>query len=119
MSKGLILVYTGNGKGKTTASLGLAFRAAGHGKKIAMIQFMKGQQRTGELNSSKKFDNFNIYQAGRENFVMDDSDPMDRELAQKGFQKALDLVNKVDVLILDEINVAMEYGLVDIKDIKD
>ncbi len=119
MSKGLILVYTGNGKGKTTASLGLAFRAAGHGKKIAMIQFMKGQQRTGELNSSKKFDNFNIYQAGRENFVMDDSDPMDRELAQKGFQKALDLINEVDILILDEINVAMEYGLVDIKDIKD
>lgn len=119
MSKGLTLVYTGNGKGKTTASLGLAFRAAGHNKTIAMIQFMKGQQRTGELNSSEKFDNFNIYQAGRDSFVTDGTDPMDIELAKKGFSKAKILSNNVDVLILDEINVAMHYGLIDVKDVKE
>jgi cob(I)alamin adenosyltransferase len=118
MEKGLILVYTGDGKGKTTASLGLAFRAAGHGKEIAMIQFMKGQQRTGELSSAKKFDKFNIYQAGREDFVMDDSNPMDRELAQKGFKKAQELIKSVDILILDEINVAMDYGLIDVEDVQ-
>ncbi|MFP4456829.1 MAG: cob(I)yrinic acid a,c-diamide adenosyltransferase [Clostridia bacterium] len=119
MSKGLTLVYTGNGKGKTTAALGLGFRAAGHDKKIAMIQFMKGQQRTGELNSVEKFDNFEIYQAGRESFVTDSTDPMDIELAQKGVLKAKELVNEVDILILDEINIAMEYGLVDIEDIRE
>lgn len=119
MNKGLTLVYTGNGKGKTTAALGLAFRAAGHDKNIAMIQFMKGQQRTGELNSVTKFDNFKIYQAGRESFVTTNSDPMDIELAQKGFAKAKELINEVDILILDEINVAMQYGLIDAKDVKE
>lgn len=119
MDKELVLVYTGDGKGKTTASLGLAFRAAGHGKSIAMIQFMKGQQRTGELKAAKLIENFDIYQAGQESFVFGEADPLDVELAQMGFQRAKELMEKVDILILDEINVAMNYGLIEIEKVKE
>ena len=63
---GLIQIYTGNSKGKTTASLGLAFRALGHGLKVAMVQFMKGSDYYGELHAAERFSpNFEIFQYGR------------------------------------------------------
>ncbi|QOR35901.1 cob(I)yrinic acid a,c-diamide adenosyltransferase [Clostridium sp. 'deep sea'] len=120
MSKGLVLVYTGNGKGKTTASLGLGFRAAGQGFNVFMIQFMKGQGKTGELNSVEKFNNFTIEQAGRPNFVNQVApDPMDVNAAREGFKRATEkaMSGEIDVLIMDEINVAMNYDLVDIEDV--
>jgi cob(I)alamin adenosyltransferase len=121
MKKGLIQVYTGNGKGKTTAALGLAFRAAGHGFKILMIQFMKGNIQYGEIESAKKLLPYlTIRQMGRETFVSKaNPDPVDTEWAQKGFALAKEAIlgGHYDMVILDEINVAVDYGLISLSEL--
>lgn len=123
MEKGLIQVYTGNGKGKTTAALGLALRAAGHGLKVMIIQFMKGNIPYGELESSKKLSpHLTIQQVGRETFVSKmNPDPMDIKLAQEGFTLAKKAIfsKKYDIIILDEINVAIDYGLIPLSELLD
>ena len=113
MRRGLIQVYTGNGKGKTTASLGLALRACGHGYKVAMIQFMKKNESYGEVQASKFLPGFSLYQFGRNVFVKRKPDQIDIELAKEGLAFAKEMMEKkeYDILILDEINVAMDYGL--------
>lgn len=116
MEKGLIQVYTGNGKGKTTAALGLAFRAVGHGLKVLMIQFMKGNVQYGEIESAKKLAPYlTIKQVGRETFISKSNpDPKDLQLAQEGFSIAKKAIQnrEYDIVILDEINVAIDYGLI-------
>jgi len=84
----MIHVYTGMGKGKTTAALGLAMRALGHGLKVYIIQFMKGNIRYGELETARQLSpNIVIKQMGRECFVdRDNPDKIDIELAQRAFQ---------------------------------
>jgi len=119
---GMVHVYTGNGKGKTTSSLGLGMRAAGHGFKVLMIQFMKGDIKYGELEAAKHIPNFEILQFGRPDFV-DKNNPeqIDIDLAKKGLAHAKDIVKagKVDMLILDEINVAVEWKLVTASEVMD
>ena len=121
MKKGLIQVYTGDGKGKTTAALALALRAVGHGMKVLMIQFMKGGTEIGEVKAAQKLAPYlTIVPMGRETFVpKDNPHPEDIKIAREGLllsQKAIQ--NKeYDVVILDEINVAIEYGLVSISDL--
>ena len=119
--KGLVQVYTGNGKGKTTAALGLALRAAGHRFKVLMIQFLKGGIAYGELQSAKKLAPYlTIVPMGRENFVNKKKpDPRDVLLAQKAWELAQRSVHsqKYPLVILDEINVAVEYGMVPLKEL--
>jgi len=118
--KGLVLLYTGNGKGKTTAALGLALRAVGHGQKVFMIQFMKGSSKYGEIQASKYLPNFTIVQKGRDTFVKKGNpDPIDIELAKEGLNLAKEILQKGehDLVILDEINVAVDFGLLKEEDV--
>jgi cob(I)alamin adenosyltransferase len=117
--RGTIQLYTGNGKGKTTAALGAALRALGHGKRVVMIQFMKGRL-YGELAVAAKLDAFTIEQHGRDEFVdAANPDPIDRKLAAEGWRRAGELAREegLDMLILDEINIAVAYKLVDLDEV--
>jgi len=122
-TRGLVHVYTGNGKGKTTASLGLALRAAGHQKKTIMIQFMKGDIYYGELGAARLLSPYlTIVQKGRPDFVdKKNPDPRDVELAKEALELAREVIgdNRYDIVILDEINVAMDFGLVSIDEVVD
>lgn len=117
---GLIQVYTGNGKGKTTASLGLAFRACGHGFKVCMIQFMKDNIEYGEFKSSTNLPGFTLLQVGRNDFVnLEYPEEIDKKLAQDGWNIAKSVIvsGNYDMVILDEINVAMACRLLDVNDV--
>lgn len=119
MKKGYIHVYTGPGKGKTTAALGLGIRAAGAGMKVHMVQFMKGR-RYSEIDTIEYIKNFTISQHGRDEFVSKEKpDQIDIDLAQKGFKFTKEIVNNgnYDVIILDELNVAVDYNLISLKDV--
>ncbi|MFZ0391094.1 MAG: cob(I)yrinic acid a,c-diamide adenosyltransferase, partial [Calditrichia bacterium] len=115
--KGVLMVYTGNGKGKTTAALGLAVRAAGYNWKVLMVQFIKGDWAYGELEGYKKLaPNFELYRMGK-GFVriMGDDKPIEEH--QKAAEKTLVFVREnlqkdYDIIILDEVNVAVREGLV-------
>lgn len=115
LERGLVQVYTGDGKGKTTAALGLALRAAGHGLRVCIVQFMKGWPDYGELAALRHQPNISLVQFGRPNFV-DRRNPHteDVRLAQQALQYSLDVLREghYDVLILDEINVALDFGLI-------
>ncbi|MDT8901203.1 cob(I)yrinic acid a,c-diamide adenosyltransferase [Anaeroselena agilis] len=117
---GLIQVYTGNGKGKTTASLGLAFRASGHGFKVCMLQFMKDCSDYGEVKAAQYLPGFVVIPVGRHDFVdLADPAPVDIELAGKGWEQAKKTIDsgEYDIVILDEINVAMACGLLPAADV--
>lgn len=116
----MIQIYTGKGKGKTTAALGLAMRAAGHGMRVIIIQFMKGRINYGELQTVKNVPNISIEQYGRPDFVNpEDTDPEDIRLAEEGLKRAEETImsKKYDLVILDEINVAVDFGLINVKDV--
>lgn len=114
---GLLQVYTGNGKGKTTAALGLAFRASGHKLRVLMIQFMKDTGYYGEEIFATSFPTLTWKTCGRHDFVnLENPETIDKNLAAEGWnlaKKALTSTN-YDLVILDEINVAMACGLVSV-----
>lgn len=119
LEKGLVHVYTGAGKGKTTAALGLGLRAVGAGLKVHMIQFMKGRKYS-EIDAIKNLPNFTISQYGRDEFVNKEKpEKIDIELAKKGLTYAKEIIKsgKYDVVILDEINVALDYKLISLEDV--
>jgi cob(I)alamin adenosyltransferase len=118
--RGTVQVYTGDGKGKTTAALGLALRAVGHGLSVCMIQFMKGSANYGELAAAAKLPGFLIVQTGRDEFV-DKKTPaqIDIDMARQGLAKAGAVLREgtYDIVILDELNVALDFGLVTLADV--
>jgi cob(I)alamin adenosyltransferase len=118
----MVQLYTGDGKGKTTASLGQALRACGHGFRVLMIQFMKGSKNYGELLSSRSVPGLEIVQKGLPSFVKKgEPSEEDLRLAAEGMDLARRAVKEArhDVLILDEINCAVDYGLVPVEDVVD
>jgi cob(I)alamin adenosyltransferase len=122
LEKGLIQVYTGNGKGKTTAALGLALRAAGHGLKTCIVQFMKGRSYYGELGSVEKIPDITLRQFGRPDFVHKDRlDTEDIRQAEQALKHARQVMERgdYDLLVLDEINVALDFGLIGLEELLD
>ena len=111
-------VYFGRGKGKTTAALGQGFRATGHGFKVYMIQFMKGYPQYGEVKAIGKTPNFELKQFGTPDLIATPGD-IDFEEGRKGMEFAEKIImnDEYDIVILDEIGVAVEYGIVKIDDV--
>jgi cob(I)alamin adenosyltransferase len=115
---GKIHVYTGDGKGKTTAALGLAFRAAGHGFRVHILHFMKNDSNYGEMLSAARMgENWQVEQYGRVSFVSK-SNPAaeDIQLAHQGLERARTLISSgaVDLLVLDELINALDFNLVEL-----
>ena len=124
---GYIQVYTGNGKGKTTASLGLAMRALGRCWKVLIIMFMKGGDDYGELNSFRNLSpetarNLTIIQAGPDRIVyQNNKTDEDTELIKKGWELAKKAIknDEYNLIILDEANIAIDLGLIDLQEMLD
>lgn len=114
----LIQVYTGNGKGKTTAALGLAIRAAGAGLKVYIGQFLKGKK-CSEHNALKKVKNIKIEQFGKICFIKKNISQKDLKSAKTGLAVIKRIITKkeYDVIILDEINVALKLNLLDLDEV--
>ena len=116
--RGLIIVNTGPGKGKTTAAMGTALRAVGNGMKVLMLQFLKGSWHYGELDAVKAFgENFVMKQMGR-GFVKvggAETDPEDIKMVEAAWAEADAAImsGKWDLIVLDEINYAISYGMLD------
>jgi cob(I)alamin adenosyltransferase len=115
MRRGLFIVYTGNGKGKTTAAFGLAFRALGHGLRVCVIQFIKGKWPCGELVSAGQFgDRLECHVRGR-GFTWKSKDlAEDTRIAQEAWRFAREVIaaGKHDMVILDELTYLMKYKMV-------
>lgn len=121
LEQGLIQVYTGNGKGKTTAALGLALRAVGQGLKVCMVQFIKGGGAYGEHLAAEKLAPWlTIHQTGRDGWIFRDNlDPEDLRIAAETLALARSVLSggEYDLVILDEINGAAWFGLISPDDI--
>jgi cob(I)alamin adenosyltransferase len=119
-ARGLVIVITGNGKGKTTAAFGQALRAVGQGYKVLIVQFMKGRKYGEFIAAEKYLPRLTIHRSGLDSFVMRNSPAaVDIELAQQGFELAKKAIasGKYNMVILDEINVAVDFKLVDLKQV--
>ncbi|AHM58091.1 Cob(I)yrinic acid a,c-diamide adenosyltransferase BtuR (plasmid) [Peptoclostridium acidaminophilum DSM 3953] len=112
MEKGYVQVYTGNGKGKTTAALGLSLRAVCAGKKVYFAQFVKGMKYS-ELNAEKYLPGFSMKQYGSECFIFSEPSEEDIRLGNEGLKECADILSSgdYDVVVLDEINIALYYNL--------
>jgi cob(I)alamin adenosyltransferase len=120
VDQGLIQVYTGDGKGKTTAAFGLALRAAGKGLKVFIVQFLKGRP-YGELESVKKLaPMITVVQSGLDSFVKKgEPSEEDMRLAHEGLALAREAIlsGKYDIVVLDEVNVAVELGVLTVDEV--
>jgi cob(I)alamin adenosyltransferase len=117
--RGRVQVYTGDGKGKTTAAFGLALRAAGRGLKVFVAQFAKGRD-SGEVVAAERFsDLITVRRFGKKAFVRGEPDHQDRDEARRGMRTVRDVLAEGThrLVILDEINIATYYGLVPVEDL--
>jgi len=122
---GLVIVYSGNGKGKTTAALGMALRAVGHNYKICMIQFIKGSWHYGEIVSSRRLEpEFELIAIGK-GFVgiLDDKHSKEehKKIANEAIKISKEKIQsgKYNIIILDEVNYAINLGLIDVNVVLD
>ena len=114
--KGLVLVFTGQGKGKTTAGLGLVLRTLGHGERVAVVQFIKGGWEPGEARALKQFGDQVAWHALGEGFTWETQDrERDQQLVEQAWEKALTYLRdaSIKLVLLDEVNVAMKLGYID------
>lgn len=119
-SQGLVQIYTGSGKGKSTAAMGLALRAVGHGLRVYAALFLKGDTRYGEFEAAKFLPNFTLARFGPGHLVdMLNVKDEERAAAQEAFAESRQalLSGKYDVVILDEINVAVAWKLIDVEQV--
>ncbi len=117
--KGLIVVYTGHGKGKTTAALGLVFRALGRGLKVGVVQFIKGKWKTGEGAFAESLPQLTFLVMGR-GFTWESDDlSRDKEAARQAWQKAAELINDGEhvIVILDEMTYVINYDFVSLAEV--
>jgi len=122
LERGCVQVYTGNGKGKTTAALGLALRAIGRGLRVCIFQFIKGGGPYGEhLIAEKLAPLLTIIQSGRPGWVNTKDISEDRRVAQNALVRATELLKSddYDLVVLDEINGAVGFGLIDVEQVLD
>ena len=118
--KGLLIVFTGNGKGKTTAALGMALRTIGHGYKVAIIQFIKGGWTTGEEKALKNLSSNISWHSLGEGFTWETQDRIrDEKLVQEAWGLAKEYIKKESykLIILDEVNIAIKLGYLDSEEI--
>ena len=120
IEKGLVLVNTGQGKGKTTAALGLALRTLGHGGRVAVVQFIKGAWQPGEAKALQSFGDQLQWHALGEGFTWETQDrERDRQLVAEAWQQSLVYLRDpaVQLVLLDEINVALKLGYLPVEDV--
>lgn len=120
MAKSLLIVNTGNGKGKTTAALGQVFRALGHGFKICILQFLKGTWKYGELEAAKRFtDLLEIHALGKGFTWRSENIQEDIRLAREAWDYAKQVIHsgKFNMVVLDELTYLVSYGMVQEEDI--
>ena len=113
--KGLVLVFTGHGKGKTTAGLGLVLRTLGHGERVAIVQFIKGGWEPGEARALRAFGDQVSWHALGEGFTWETQDrERDQQLVEQAWQTALGYLRdeQVKLVLLDELNVALKLGYI-------
>jgi cob(I)alamin adenosyltransferase len=117
MQRGYVQIYTGDGKGKTTAALGLAVRAVGAGLSVCVVQFIKSKEYH-ELRTLREL-GIPVHQYGRGCFIIGEPTAEDKRLATQGLAEVRKFATRddLDLLILDEVNVALELGLLDLADI--
>ena len=122
LSKGLVEIFTGDGKGKTSAALGIALRALGQGFKVFIVYFMKGASPLSEIEALSQNPDVTILRSGGKNFVNPKTIAQaDKDEARKAlnFTRQAMLSKKYDIIILDEINVASAWGLIDLNEVQE
>jgi cob(I)alamin adenosyltransferase len=117
IEKGLLIVNTGPGKGKSTAAFGLALRMLGHGRRVGVVQFIKGAWHTGEKDAFAAFGDNVVWHTMGEGFTWETQDlARDMAAAERAWAKAIELMADltISLLILDELNIALRYGYLDL-----
>ena len=122
MKRGLLVVFTGNGKGKTTAALGMAMRAMGHGRRVCFIQFIKGRWKTGELVSARRFAELMDVSTMGQGFILDEENIERHKKAGVDawqFAKGAIISDRYDIVILDELTYLIKYKMVEEAEVVD
>jgi len=118
IEKGYIQVYTGNGKGKTTAALGITLRSLCAGNRVFFGQFMKGQDYS-ELKAADYFEKLKMEQFGTPSFIRGEPSPLDIQNAKKGLERMKEVLTsgEYDMVVFDEINTTLYFGMLEIEDV--